>query len=33
LFQGSPAGFFGAQQATYGNQSGRQAELGLKIIF
>jgi hypothetical protein len=33
LFQGSPGGIFGAQQATYGNQSGRQAELGLKIIF
>ena len=33
LFQGSPGGIFGAQTATYGNQSGRQAELGLKLIF
>jgi hypothetical protein len=33
LFQGSPGGNFGAQGATYGNQSGRQAELGLRIIF
>ncbi|MDQ2898306.1 MAG: carboxypeptidase-like regulatory domain-containing protein [Acidobacteriota bacterium] len=33
LFQGSPGGSFGAQGATYGNQSGRQVELGLKIIF
>jgi hypothetical protein len=33
LYQGSPGGIFGAQGATYGNQSGRQAELGLKIIF
>jgi len=33
LYQGSPGGTFGAQGATYGNQSGRQAELGLKIIF
>jgi hypothetical protein len=33
LYQGSPGGNFGAQNATYGNQSGRQAELGLKLIF
>jgi Carboxypeptidase regulatory-like domain len=33
LYQGSPGGIFGAQGATYGNQSGRQAELGLKLIF
>jgi Carboxypeptidase regulatory-like domain len=33
LYQGSPGGTFGAQGATYGNQSGRQAELGLKFIF
>jgi hypothetical protein len=33
LYQGSPGGIFGAQGATYGNQSGRQAELGFKVIF
>ena len=33
LYQGSPGGNFGAQSATYGNQSGRQVELGLKITF
>ncbi|HKV38083.1 MAG TPA: TonB-dependent receptor, partial [Blastocatellia bacterium] len=33
LFQGSPGGTFGAQGATYGNQSGRQVEIGLKILF
>ena len=33
LYQGSPGGTFGAQTAGYGNQSGRQCELGLKIIF
>lgn len=33
LFQGSPGGTFGAQGGTYGNQSGRQVELGLKILF
>ena len=33
LFQGSPGGIFGAQGATYGNQSGRQVEIGLKILF
>jgi hypothetical protein len=31
LFQGSPGGSFGIQGATYGNQSGRQVELGMKI--
>jgi hypothetical protein len=33
LYQGSPGGTFGAQGGTFGNQSGRQVELGLKIIF
>jgi len=33
LFQGSPGGSSGIQGATYGNQSGRQVELGMKIIF
>jgi hypothetical protein len=33
LFQGSPGGTFGAQGATFGNQSGRQVELGMKITF
>jgi hypothetical protein len=33
LFQGSPGGTFGAQGATYGNQSGRQIEIGMKILF
>jgi hypothetical protein len=33
LYQGSPGGIFGAQGATYGNQSGRQAEIGMKVIF
>ena len=33
LFQGSPGGTIGAQAATYGNQSGRQVELGLRITF
>lgn len=33
LFQGSPGGTIGAQGATYGNQSGRQVELGFKILF
>jgi hypothetical protein len=33
LYQGSPGGIFGAQGATYGNQSGRQAELGFKLLF
>jgi len=34
LFQGSPGGTFGQQGATYGTgNSGRQVELGLKIIF
>jgi hypothetical protein len=33
LYQGSPGGIFGAQGGGYGNQSGRQVELGLKIIF
>ncbi|MEO8657577.1 MAG: TonB-dependent receptor [Bryobacteraceae bacterium] len=34
LYQGSPGGSFGQQGATYGSgNSGRQLELGLKIIF
>lgn len=34
LFQGSPGGTFGQQGATYGTgNSGRQVELGLKIVF
>ena len=33
LYQGAPGGIFGAQGGTYGNQSGRQVEIGLKIIF
>ena len=33
LYQGAPGGIFGAQQGTYGNQSGRQAELGFKLLF
>ncbi len=33
LFQGSPGGTFGAQTATYGNQSGRQIEIGMRIFF
>jgi hypothetical protein len=34
LYQGSPGGSFGQQGATFGSgNSGRQVELGLKIIF
>ncbi len=33
LYQGAPAGQFGAQTATYGNQAGRQVELGFRLIF
>ena len=33
LYQGYPAGQFGGQTATYGNQAGRQIELGLRLIF
>jgi hypothetical protein len=33
LYQGSPGGTFGQQGATYGSSSGRQVELGLKVIF
>jgi hypothetical protein len=33
LFQGSPGGNFGSQAATSASSSGRQVELGLKIIF
>jgi hypothetical protein len=33
LYQGAPAGQFGSQTATYGNQAGRQIELGFRLIF
>jgi hypothetical protein len=34
LYQGAPGGTFGQQAASYGaGNSGRQCELGLKIIF
>jgi hypothetical protein len=33
LYQGSPGGTFGAQSATYGLQSGRQIELGVRLFF
>lgn len=33
LYQGSPGGTFGSQGAVYGNQAGRQVELGFKVIF
>ncbi|MFN7998748.1 MAG: carboxypeptidase-like regulatory domain-containing protein [Bryobacteraceae bacterium] len=33
IYQGAPGGTFGAQGGTYGNLSGRQVELGLKILF
>jgi hypothetical protein len=33
LYQGSPGGTYGAQAAVYGNQAGRQIELGFKIVF
>lgn len=33
LYQGSPAGQFGGQTAVYGNQAGRQIELGLRLTF
>jgi hypothetical protein len=33
LYQGSPAGEFAGQTAVYGNQAGRQIELGFKVIF
>jgi hypothetical protein len=33
LYQGSPGGTFGAQTAVYGNQSGRQVEIGARIFF
>ncbi len=33
LYQGSPAGQFGAQTATNGSNFGRQIEIGLKILF
>ena len=33
LYQGTPGGHFGPQTGTRARQSGRQVELGLKIIF
>ncbi|HXE13426.1 MAG TPA: carboxypeptidase-like regulatory domain-containing protein [Bryobacteraceae bacterium] len=33
LYQGSPGGTFGAQTAVFGNQSGRQVELGFRLFF
>lgn len=33
LYQGSPTGEFGGQTATYGNQAGRQMELGFRLTF
>ncbi len=33
LYQGSPAATFGPQTQELGNVSGRQVELGMKIIF
>jgi hypothetical protein len=33
LYQGSPAGEFSGQTAVYGNQAGRQIELGLRLTF
>jgi hypothetical protein len=33
LYQGSPAGEFAGQTATYGNQAGRQLEIGVRLLF
>lgn len=33
LYQGSPAGEFAGQTAVFGNQAGRQIELGFKLLF
>jgi hypothetical protein len=33
LYQGAPAGEFSGQTAVYGNQAGRQIELGLRLLF
>ena len=33
LYQGSPGGTFPGQDAVYGNQAGRQVELGFKLFF
>jgi hypothetical protein len=33
LYQGSPAGEFAGQTAVYGNQAGRQMELGFRLSF
>jgi len=33
LYQGSPAATFGPQTMQLGNVTGRQVELGMKIIF
>jgi hypothetical protein len=33
IYQGSPTGEFAGQTATYGNQAGRQIEIGGRIVF
>jgi hypothetical protein len=33
LYQGSPSGEFAGQTATYGNQAGRQLEIGVRLLF
>ncbi len=33
LYQGAPGGQFGSQNATYGNQAGRQIEIGVRLLF
>jgi hypothetical protein len=33
LYQGSPGGTFGSQGAVFGNQAGRQVELGFRLMF
>jgi hypothetical protein len=33
IYQGSPAGEFSGQTAVYGNQAGRQLEIGLRLMF
>jgi hypothetical protein len=33
IYQGSPTGEFSGQQAVYGNQAGRQLEIGVRLLF
>lgn len=33
IYQGSPTGEFAGQTATYGNQAGRQLEIGMRLLF